>query len=165
MSKITTKNGTVKRISQLTVINPKVAGIDVSDKEMMVAFPINSEQIEVRSFGCYTRDLHDLAKTLKRYLIISVAMESTGVYWIALFLLLQEYGIEVCLVNAKHAKNVTGRKDDESDAEWLPIYSYYLILIANYENQFTPKIQDNSCLVAYDNIIYQYNVRSERSFS
>ena len=70
MSKITTKNGTVKRISQLTVINPKVAGIDVSDKEMMVAFPINSEQIEVRSFGCYTRDLHDLAKTLKRYLII-----------------------------------------------------------------------------------------------
>src|SRR5665647_554525 len=119
MSKSKTKNETVKRISQLTVINPTVAGIDVSDKEMMVAFPISSEQLEVRSFGCFTRDLHVIAKTLRQYSITSIAMESTGVYWIPLFLLLQEYGFEVCLVNAKHVKNVTGRKDDESDAEWI----------------------------------------------
>jgi len=119
MSKIKTKNETVKRISQLTVINPTVAGIDVSDKEMMVAYPISSEQLEVRSFGCFTSDLHTIAKTLKKFQITSVAMESTGVYWIPLFLLLQEYGFEVYLVNAKHVKNVTGRKDDESDAEWI----------------------------------------------
>src|SRR5665647_1109676 len=119
MSKIKTKNETVKRISQLTVINPTAAGVDVSDTEMMVAYPINSVQLEVRVFGCYTIDLHSIAKTLKANGITTVAMESTGVYWIPLFLLLQEYGFEVCLVNAKHVKNVTGRKDDESDAEWI----------------------------------------------
>lgn len=119
MSKIKTKKETVKRISQLTVINPAVAGIDVSDTEMMVAYPIGPEQLEVRSFGCFTSDLHAIAKTLRNYLITSVAMESTGIYWVPLFLLLQEYGFEVYLVNAKHVKNVTGRKDDESDAEWI----------------------------------------------
>lgn len=119
MSKIKTKKETVKRISQLTVINPAVAGIDVSDTEMMVAYPIGPEQLEVRSFGCFTSDLHAIAKTLRNYLITSVDMESTGVYWVPLFLLLQEYGFEVYLVNAKHVKNVTGRKDDESDAEWI----------------------------------------------
>jgi transposase len=119
MGKSKTKNEKVKRISQLTVINPTAAGIDISDTEMMVAYPINSEQLEIRAFGCFTSDLHSIAKCLKDNGITSVAMESTGVYWVALFLLLQECGFEVCLVNAKHVKNVTGRKDDESDAEWI----------------------------------------------
>jgi transposase len=119
MSKGKTKNEKVKRISQMAVINPTAAGIDVSDTEMMVAYPINSEQLEIRVFGCFTRDLHSLAKCLKENGTTTVAMESTGVYWIPLFLMLQEYGFEVYLVNAKHVKNVTGRKDDESDAEWI----------------------------------------------
>ncbi|MBU1901350.1 IS110 family transposase [Patescibacteria group bacterium] len=119
MSKCKTKNEKVKRISQLPVINQRAAGVDVSDTEMMVAFPINTEQLEIRAFGCFTSDLHSIARCLKENGITSVAMESTGVYWISLFLLLQEHGFEVCLVNAKHAKNVTGRKDDEGDAEWL----------------------------------------------
>ena len=119
MSKIKSKKGQIKRISQLQVINPMVAGIDVSDTEMMVAYPLGHDQLEVRSFGCFTRDLHLISQCLKSHNITSVAMESTGVYWIALFLLLQEYGFEVYLVNAKHVKNVTGRKDDESDAEWI----------------------------------------------
>jgi transposase len=119
MGKIKTKKEEVKRISQLTVINPTAAGIDVSDKEMMVAYPINAEQLEVRAFECYTQDLYCLANTLKGHGITTVAMESTGVYWVSLFLLLQGYGFEVCLANAKHVKNVTGRKDDESDAEWI----------------------------------------------
>jgi len=109
----------VKRISQLTVINPTAAGIDVSDTEMMVAYPTNSEQLEIRVFGCFTSDLHSIANCLKENGITTIAMESTGVYWVPLFLLLQEYGFEVFLVNAKHVKNVTGRKDDESDAEWI----------------------------------------------
>jgi len=113
------KKEQVKRISQLVVINPKAAGIDVSDKEMMVAYPINSTQLEVRVFGCFTHDLHSIVRTLKANGINTVAMESTGIYWVALFLLLQEHGFEVYLVNAKHVKNVTGRKDDESDAEWI----------------------------------------------
>lgn len=119
MVKIKTKKETVKKISQLTVINPKVAGIDVSDTEMMVAYPVNSAQMEIKPFGCYTRDLRSIAECLKENGITSVAMESTGVYWIPLFLMLQEYGFEVYLVNAQHVKNVTGRKDDESDAEWI----------------------------------------------
>jgi transposase len=114
-----TKSGKVKRISQPPVINPTVAGVDVSDKEMMVAFPISEQQLEVRAFGCFTRDLYAIAKCLKEYGITSVAMESTGIYWVPLFHLLQEQGFEVLLVNAKHVKNVTGRKDDESDAEWI----------------------------------------------
>ena len=119
MSKIKTKNENVKRISQLTVINPTAAGIDVSDTEMMVAYPINSEQLEIRVFGCFTMDLHLIANCLKAKGVTTIAMESTGVYWVSLFLLLQEFGFEVFLVNAKHVKNVTGRKDDESDAEWI----------------------------------------------
>lgn len=103
----------------MTVINPTAGGIDVSDTEMMVAYPINSEQLEVRAFGCFTRDLHLIAMCLKENGITTIAMESTGVYWVSLFLLLQDYGFEVYLVNAKHVKNVTGRKDDESDAEWI----------------------------------------------
>ena len=119
MSKGTTKKETVKRISQLPVLISTAAGIDVSDKEMMVAYPINSEQLEVRSFGCFTCDLHAIARCLKQANITSIAMESTGVYWISLFLILQEYEFEVYLVNASHVKNVTGRKDDETDAEWI----------------------------------------------
>src|SRR5665647_1790318 len=133
MSKIKTKNETVKRISQLTVINPTAAGVDVSDTEMMVAYPINSVQLEVRVFGCYTIDLDSIAKTLKANGITTVAMESTGVYWVALFLLLQEYGFEVCLVNAKHVKNVTGRKDDESDSEWIQKLHSCGLLTASFQ--------------------------------
>jgi len=119
MGKIKTKKEEVKMISRLSVINPTAAGIDVSDKEMMVAYPIGLEKLEIRAFGCFTRDLHSLARCLKSHGVTTVAMESTGVYWVALFLLLQEYGFEVYLVNAKHTKNVTGRKEDESDAEWI----------------------------------------------
>ncbi|MEW5897531.1 MAG: IS110 family transposase [Nanoarchaeota archaeon] len=119
MAKGKTKKESVKQISRLAVINPFVAGIDVSDIEMMVAYPIDHELLEVRAFGTFTQDLHEIAMTLKNNRITSVAMESTGVYWVSLFLLLQEEGLEVLLVNAKHVKNVTGRKDDESDAEWI----------------------------------------------
>jgi transposase len=119
MSKSKTKKEEVKKISQMSVINPAAAGIDVADSEMVVAYPVNSEEMVVQAFGTYTSDLYLIADTLKRYGVTSIAMESTGVYWVSLFLLLQEYGFEVYLVNAKHVKNVTGRKDDESDAEWI----------------------------------------------
>lgn len=119
MSKSTTKNKKIRKVSQIPVINHYAAGVDISDTEMMVAYPITEDTLEVQSFGCFTRDLHLISDCLKKYRITSIAMESTGVYWIPLFLLLQENGFEVYLVNAKHVKNVTGRKDDESDAEWI----------------------------------------------
>ena len=133
MSKGKTKNEKVKRISQMTVINPTAAGIDVSDTEMMVAYPINADLLEIRVFGCYTRDLHSIAKCLRENGTTTVAMESTGVYWVPLFLLLQEYGFEVFLVNAKHVKNVTGRKDDESDAEWIQKLHSCGLLTASFQ--------------------------------
>ncbi|MDR0724919.1 MAG: IS110 family transposase [Prevotellaceae bacterium] len=109
-----------KKITQFEILRPNVAGIDVSDNGgMMVAYPISETEIVVEEFDCYTGDLRSLSKRLKEHKIESVAMESTGVYWIPLFLLLQEEGFEVYLVNSKHVKNVTGRKDDEEDAEWL----------------------------------------------
>ena len=77
---------------------------------------MSGKELEVRSFAAYTRDLKELVNVLKSYGIVGVAMESTGVYWIPLFLLLEESGIKPCLVNAAHVKNVIGRKDDESDA-------------------------------------------------
>lgn len=119
MSKIKTKKEKVKLVSQLPVINYHAAGIDVSDAEMVVAYPIDSKDLIVRCFETFTCDLHLLADSLKESGVTSIAMESTGVYWVSLFLLLQDYGFNVCLVNAKHVKNVTGRKDDESDAEWI----------------------------------------------
>ena len=120
MDKSSKKKTGVKKITQFKIIRPNVAGIDVSDNNgMMVAYPINETDMVIEEFECYTRDLYRLAKILKSHRIESVAMESTGVYWIPLFLLLQEEAFEVYLVNAKHTKNVTGRKDDEGDAEWI----------------------------------------------
>jgi transposase len=119
MSKRRKKKSEVKKITQFEIINYNVAGVDVSDTEMVVAFPVNEHEVCIHSYGTFTRDLRCLSDTLKKSNITSVAMESTGVYWIPLFLLLQEEGIEVCLVNAKHVKNVTGRKTDEGDAEWI----------------------------------------------
>ena len=95
MARTKTKKEQVKRISQLQVINPNVAGIDVSDTEMMAAYPISPRELEVRAFGCSTTDLHLIARCFKENGITSIAMESTGVYWIALFLFLQKYGFEV----------------------------------------------------------------------
>jgi len=114
------KKSRVKKITQFEILRPNVAGVDVSDSHgMMVAYPVNDTDMVVEEFDCYTCDLRRLSATLKLHNIVSVAMESTGVYWIPLFLLLQEDGFEVYLVNSKHVKNVTGRKDDEGDAEWL----------------------------------------------
>ena len=100
MDKSSTKKSSVKKITQFEILRANVAGIDVSDNGgMMVAYPISETEIVVEEFECYTRDLRRLSSTLKSYNIVSVAMESTGIYWIPLFLLLQEDGFEVYLVS------------------------------------------------------------------
>jgi len=120
MDKSSKKKSGVKKITQFEIIRHQVAGVDVSDNAgMIVAYPLNGHEIAIEEFECYTCDLRRLSSRLKEYRIESVAMEATGVYWIPLFLLLQEDGFEVYLVNSKHVKNVTGRKDDEGDAEWI----------------------------------------------
>jgi len=101
------------------VIEPNAAGIDVGSTEMFVAVPVDRDPQPVRRFTTFTRDLVALADWLKQCGITSVAMESTGVFWIPLFQLLEDRGFRVCLVNARHAKNVPGRKTDVADCQWL----------------------------------------------
>jgi len=124
MSKVNQKNKKKKvkkiKIDTFTIIQPNSAGIDVSSKDYVVAVPADRDEEPVRTFGCFTEDLEKIAKWLIKCKIDSVAMESTGVYWRQLFLVLQEYGIEVFLVNSRHVKNVTGKKTDEEDARWIP---------------------------------------------
>jgi transposase len=84
-----------------------------------VAVPADQASEPVRSFGTFTQDLLALAQWLKECRIQTVAIEATSVYWIPLFQVLEERGLEVCLVNARHVKNVPGRKSDMADCQWL----------------------------------------------
>jgi transposase len=101
------------------VLNPHAAGIDVGATSIYVAVPADRHSEPVRRFGTFTQGLLALAYWLKECEIRTVAMEATGVYWIPLFQILEERGLEVCLVNARHAKNVPGRKSDVADCQWL----------------------------------------------
>lgn len=101
------------------VINPNAAGIDIASNIHYVAVPEHKCKNPVRNFGGFTADLHELAQWLVFLGIETVAMESTGSYWFQLYTILLDYGIEVCLVNAYHVKNVPGRKSDVEDAQWL----------------------------------------------
>jgi hypothetical protein len=109
-----------KRHNQgLPVINPHAAGIDVGDTQYDVAVSDGESGYETREYPSFTEDLVRLVSWLKTEGITTVAIESTGVYWLNLYLMLEEAGIEPYLVNAKHAQNVTGRKKDDTDAIWL----------------------------------------------
>ena len=101
------------------MINANAAGIDVSASFHVVAVPAGRDEESVRTFGAFTEDLYAIAAWLKQCEISTVAMESTGVYWRQLFMVLMEEGFEVFLVHARFAKNVTGRKTDEGDAMWI----------------------------------------------
>jgi transposase len=119
MIKKTSKKTENPNIVSLPLINEHAAGIDISDKEHVVAVPENIGKERVRKFGTMTCDLQLIVLWLKECLIKTVAIESTGVYWRPLFSVLVRAGFEVHLVNAKHVKNVTGRKTDEDDAMWI----------------------------------------------
>jgi transposase len=105
--------------SVLERININVAGIDCGSAEHFVAVPPDRDPSPVQSFKTFTGDLHRLADWLTACRVRSVAMEATGVYWIPLYEILEARGFEVVLVNAKHVKNVPGRKSDVLDCEWL----------------------------------------------
>ena len=108
------------RASQVRpVVQPNAAGIDLGATLHLVAVPPDRDAEPVRSFGTLTGDLHALADWLVTCKITTVAMEATGVYWIPLFQILEARGLEVCLVNARHVKNVPGRKTDVNDSMWL----------------------------------------------
>jgi hypothetical protein len=100
-------------------LHPHAAGIDCGSAEHFVAVPPDRDATPVRSFPTFTGDLHRLAGWLTACRITHVAMEATGVYWIPIFEILEARGFQVILVNARHVKNLPGRKSDVSDCEWL----------------------------------------------
>lgn len=108
----------VKRQS-LSIVHPNAAGIDVGSRKHYVAIPAHCGDDTIRHFGCLTPDLHEMAKWLKHHRVDTVAMESTGVYWIPVAQILDQYEIAVNLVDARSAKNVPGRKSDVQDCQWL----------------------------------------------
>jgi transposase len=108
-----------KKAPELPVLNPATAGIDIGAMEIYVAVHPDCDPEPVRSFASVTEDLHRLADWLTSCQVKSVAIESTGVYWIPLFQILEKRGFEVCLVNARYYQNVPGRRTDVSDCQWL----------------------------------------------
>lgn len=112
----------------MRTLNPDTAGIDISSREHYVAVPEGRSEKTVHRFDGFTSDLHRIAKFLKTCRVKSVVMESTGVYWFHLYTVLLDYGFEVLLVNARHVKNVPGKKSDVSDARWLQqLHSFGLL--------------------------------------
>ena len=121
----------------LDVVHPDAAGIDVGSASHFVAVPPDRENQSVREFGSWTADLRRMAEWLKRCGIRTVAMQSTGVYWVALQEVLEREGFEVCLVNARGTKNLPGRKSDVQECQWLmKLHTYGLL-----RNSFHPPEQ------------------------
>ncbi len=109
-----------KSVKMLRQIQPDAAGIDVGATAIYIAIPDDNRASETEHcYDTFTQDLHKAAKWLQSCRIKSVTMESTGVYWILIFQILKAYGFEVLLVNARHVKNVPGRKTDVQDCQWL----------------------------------------------
>jgi len=116
----------------LPLMRRDAAGIDIGATEIYVAVPADRSAEKVRSFPTFTQDLYALADWLKQCRVKTVAMESTGVYWIPLYQILEDRGFEVYLVNARHVKNVPGRRTDVSDCQWLQFLHSVGLLKASY---------------------------------
>src|SRR2546430_5456670 len=116
------------RSAPLAQMHLNAAGIDVGATEHWVAVPEDRDEEPVRRFGAFTADLYVLAEWLRQCQIETVVMESTGVYWIALFEVLEERGFDVKLVDAHDARQVPGRKTDVKDCQWLQeLHTYGLL--------------------------------------
>src|SRR6266700_2191016 len=103
----------------LDIVHPNAAGVDIGGSEYWVAINPELDEKPVRCFQCFTEDLQQMADWLIERGVRSVAMQSTGVYWIPVFEILQQRGLEVYLVNARHTKNLPGRKSDIAECQWL----------------------------------------------
>jgi transposase len=118
--------------SSMPVVHPNAAGVDIGSQFHVVAVSPDRTDEPVKTFKSFTGDLHAMANWLKFCRIETIAMESTGVYWIPAFEILESYGFEVFLVNAREAKNVPGRKTDINDAQWLQRLHQFGLLRASF---------------------------------
>src|SRR3981189_1890791 len=116
------------QLKRMEIANPNAAGIDVGSASHFVSVPPDRDDEPVREFRSFTEDLEHLADWLVSCGLDPVVMESTGVYWITLFELLESRGLNVFLVNARHVKNVSGRKSDVLDCQWLQQLMTYGLL-------------------------------------
>src|SRR5215475_4425554 len=118
----------------LEVVHPHAAGIDIGNESHYVAVPPSLDPQPVRCYGCTTAELRKMAEWLTQCGIRTVALQSTGVYWIAVYDILEEAGLEVYLVNARETKNLPGRKSDVQESQWLmKLHTYGLL-----RNSFRP---------------------------
>jgi transposase len=118
---------------KLEMLNPNAAGIDVASAEHWVCVPQDRAEQPIRRFGTFTCDLYAIADWLKECGVTGVAMESTGVYWIPLYQVLEEREFEVCLVNAWYVKNAPGRPEtDREDCQWIQRLHSYGLLSASF---------------------------------
>jgi transposase len=121
----------------LEIIYQNVAGIDVGNESHMASVPTDRDEHPVREFGSWTQGLQELVQWFKACQIEWVVMQSTGVYWVALYDVLEKAGLRVCLTNARDTKNLPGRKSDVAEAQWLrKLFSYGLL-----RNSFRPPEQ------------------------
>jgi transposase len=121
----------------LEVMHPNAAGIDVGNSAHYVAVRPDRDPMPVRRFECFTADLHRLADWLQQCGVTTVALQSTGVYWLPLYDILDTRGVEVYLVNARHTKNLPGRKSDVQESQWLlKLHTYGLL-----RNSFYPSAE------------------------
>jgi len=144
----------VPKLEALKQINLNAAGLDIGDDEIYVAVPEGRDEVSVRVFQTFTRDLHALADWLEACGVDTVAMESTGVYWIPSYDILEARGFEVYLVNARHIKNVPGKKTDILDCQWIQQLHTYGLL----QGSFRPA--DNICalraLIRHRDMLIRY---------
>lgn len=118
----------VKRLDALEQINFNAAGVDIGDAEILATVPAGRDEVGIKKFNTFTSDLYEISKWFKQCKIETVAMESTGIYWINLYELLESEGFEVYLVDSRKTKNVTGRKSDVDDSEWIyQLHTYGLL--------------------------------------
>ncbi len=141
-NKIMKKRDKRKGEKDFDIRNPNSAGIDIGSSLHYVAVSEDKDSNPIREFGTTTQDLEEIVKWLLSLGITTVAMESTGIYWIPLYDMLESHGIEVYLVNARHLKNVSGRKNDADDSEWImKLHTYGLLNRSFIPNELTRKLR------------------------
>lgn len=127
-----------------TIINSTAAGIDIGSREHYVCVGPDPEK-DIRVFSSFTVNLHEMASWLQSRGATSIAMESTGVYWKSPFMLLQDYGFEVVLVNSSHTRNVSGKKSDMKDCQWIwKLHSAGLLHASFQPDDFTEQLRTYS---------------------
>lgn len=119
----------------LSRVNPHAAGVDIGAEEIVVCVSTNETTQLVRGFGNYTIDLHAIAAWLAEHKIKTVAMESTGVYWIPLFEVLEQKGFDCLLISSRSLRRVSGRKSDVTDAQWIQTLHNYGLLESSFRPQ------------------------------